>query len=91
MRGRNYRNRDAVAHTAHGLSEMMRERIRRLSDLGYVAVATDLYGGGEYHSDPQSAGASMMELLNAPNRLRASPSSAYIAAFFATGGALLCL
>jgi len=60
-----------VMHTAHGLSEMMRERVRRLSDLGYVAVATDMYGGGEYHTDPKSAGASMMELLNAPKRLRA--------------------
>ena len=34
-----------VMHTAHGLSEMMREQVRRLSDIGYIAVATDMYGG----------------------------------------------
>ena len=31
-----------VMHTAHGLSEMMRERVRRLSDIGYIAVAADI-------------------------------------------------
>ena len=60
-----------VMHTALGLSKMMLERARRLSDLGYVAVATDMYGGGAHHTDPKSAGASMMDLLDAPKRLRA--------------------
>jgi len=59
-----------VMHTAHGLSEMMRERVRRLSDLGYVAVATDMYGGGEYHTDPKSAGASMRPVMRSPNPMQ---------------------
>jgi dienelactone hydrolase len=60
-----------VMHTALGLSPMMRERVDRLVGLGYVGVATDMYGGGQYHADPAGAGAPMTALLNAPQRLRA--------------------
>jgi dienelactone hydrolase len=61
-----------VMHTAFGLGEMMRERVRRLAQLGYVAVATDMYGGGiDCHTDPKSAGALMKDLLTPPQRLRA--------------------
>lgn len=61
-----------VMHTALGLGEMMRERVRRLAQLGYVAVATDIYGGGvDYHTDPQAAGTLMKDLLSPPQRLRA--------------------
>jgi dienelactone hydrolase len=60
-----------VMHTGLGLGEMMRERARRLAQLGYVAVATDMYGGGvDYHTDPKSAGALMMDLIKPPQRLR---------------------
>src|ERR1700737_3647956 len=53
-----------VMHTAFGLGEMMRERARRLAQLGYVAVATDMYGGGiDYHTDPKSGGTAMMAPL----------------------------
>jgi dienelactone hydrolase len=61
-----------VMHTAMGLGEMMREKVRRLAELGYVAVATDMYGGGiDYHSDPKSGGTLMQDLLTPPQRLRA--------------------
>jgi len=60
-----------VIHNAHGLGEQMRERARALAQLGYVAVATDMYGGGKYFSDPKAAGAVLMELVSAPQRLRA--------------------
>jgi dienelactone hydrolase len=61
-----------VMHTAFGLGEMMRERVRRLAQLGYVAVATDMYGGGiDCHADPKSVGALMKDLLTPPQRLRA--------------------
>jgi dienelactone hydrolase len=61
-----------VMATALGLGEMMRERARRLAQLGYVAVATDMYGGGvDCHADPKSAGTLMKDLLNPPQRLRA--------------------
>jgi len=60
-----------VMHTGLGLGEMMRERARRLAQLGYVAVAADMYGGGvDYHTDPKSAGALMMDLIKPPQRLR---------------------
>src|SRR5258705_12539607 len=61
-----------VMATAYGLGEMMREKVRRLAQLGYVAVATDMYGGGvDYHTDPKSGGRLMMDLLEPPQRLRA--------------------
>ena len=60
-----------VMATAYGLGEMMRERARRLAQLGYVAVATDMYGGGmDCHADPKSVGALMTDLLKQPQRLR---------------------
>lgn len=67
-----------VMHTALGLSGMMRERVRRLAQLGYVAIATDMYGAGrDYHTDPKAGGALMMELLNPPQRLRARAAAWY--------------
>jgi dienelactone hydrolase len=60
-----------VMHSAHGLGEQVREKVRALARLGYAAVATDMYGGGEYHADPQASGKALLELLNAPERLRA--------------------
>jgi dienelactone hydrolase len=67
-----------VMHTALGLGEMMRERVRRLAQLGYVAVATDMYGGGvDYRSDPKSGGTLMQHLLTPPERLRARAAAWY--------------
>jgi dienelactone hydrolase len=61
-----------VMHTALGLDEMMRERVRHLARLGYVAVATDMYGGGvDCRTDPKSAGTLMKDLISPPQRLRA--------------------
>jgi dienelactone hydrolase len=54
-----------VMHTGLGLGEMMRERVRRLAQLGYVAVATDMYGGGvDYHTDPKSGGADVKAVVS---------------------------
>jgi dienelactone hydrolase len=67
-----------VMHTALGLGEMMRERVRRLARLGYVAVSTDMYGGGvDYRSDPKSGGTLMQHLLTPPERLRARAAAWY--------------
>ena len=60
-----------VMHSAHGLGDQVRERARRLAGLGYVAVATDMYGGGVHHTDPEASGRSMMEVFSEPERLRA--------------------
>ena len=60
-----------VMHSAHGLGEQMREKVSALARLGYAAVATDMYGGGVYHADPQASGQSLVALLKDPERLRA--------------------
>jgi dienelactone hydrolase len=67
-----------VMHTGLGLGEMMREKVRRLAQLGYVAVATDMYGGGvDYLTDRKAGGALMADLLKLPQRLRARANAWY--------------
>jgi dienelactone hydrolase len=52
-------------HTGLGLGEMMRDRVRRLAQLSYVAIATDMYGGGvDYHTDPKSGGADVKAVVS---------------------------
>ncbi|HEX4377922.1 MAG TPA: dienelactone hydrolase family protein [Steroidobacteraceae bacterium] len=46
-----------VMHTALGLSDHMRQQACLLTQRGYVAVATDMYGGGRYLRDPQNEAA----------------------------------
>ena len=46
-----------VMHDAHGLGNQVRDTARRLAQLGYIALATDMYGGGVLHADPKAAGA----------------------------------
>ncbi|WP_162806796.1 dienelactone hydrolase family protein [Sphingosinicella terrae] len=41
-----------VAHEAPGLGEHPKMRARMLAELGYVALAADLYGGGALHQGP---------------------------------------
>jgi dienelactone hydrolase len=41
-----------VMHSALGLDAHMREVAQRLASLGYLAVATDMYGGGVQITDP---------------------------------------
>lgn len=41
-----------VMHSALGLNNQMREVAQRLASLGYLAVATDMYGGGVQIADP---------------------------------------
>ncbi len=41
-----------VMHNALGLGEHVRESVERLAALGYLAVASDMYGGGVQISDP---------------------------------------
>lgn len=43
-----------VVHEAWGLSEHVKERAGRLADLGYVALAVDMYGEGKHAPDVQS-------------------------------------
>jgi dienelactone hydrolase len=60
-----------VMHTALGLGEQMCRQVRLLAQMGYVAVATDMYGGGVYYTNPADAGSAYGHLLNNPELLRA--------------------
>ncbi len=59
-----------VMHNAHGLGPQVRESAQRLAQAGYVALATDMYGGGVFHEDPSAAGASLGPLWKSPQLLR---------------------
>lgn len=59
-----------VMHDAHGLGAVVRERAERLAQAGYVALATDMYGGGRLFTKSEDAGAPFMELQENPALLR---------------------
>jgi dienelactone hydrolase len=61
-----------VMHTGLGLGTLMRRQARLLAERGYVAVATDMYGGGgDFHANPAAAGTAYSALLDKPQLLRA--------------------
>ena len=60
-----------VMHSALGIRHMTRDIARRLAELGYLAVATDMYGAEADISAPEKAGANYAALLQEPDRLRA--------------------
>jgi dienelactone hydrolase len=45
-----------VVHEWWGLNEYARERVRMLAELGYTALAVDMYGGGKQADHPDDAG-----------------------------------
>lgn len=59
-----------VMHNALGLGTQVREVAAKLADLGYVALATDMFGA-ELGSDPAKAGAYFAALQANPELLRA--------------------
>lgn len=59
-----------VMHNALGLGTQVREVAAKLADLGYVALATDMFGA-ELDGDPAKAGAYFAALQANPTLLRA--------------------
>jgi dienelactone hydrolase len=55
-----------VVHEWWGLNDYARSRARSLAELGYVALAADMYGGGRSSSHPPDAKAMMMEVMSKP-------------------------
>jgi len=53
-----------VVHEWWGANEYVRKRAEMLAELGYTAMAVDLYGGGKTVDDPENAGKLMTELLS---------------------------
>src|SRR6478672_4166813 len=45
-----------VVHEWWGLNDYVRGRTRQMAELGYVAFAPDMYGGGQVTRDPNVAG-----------------------------------
>lgn len=60
-----------VMHSALGLRHMVRDIARKLAGLGYLAVATDMYGEAADISAPEKAGEHYAALLQTPELLRA--------------------
>ncbi len=52
-----------VIHEWWGLNDYIRRRTRQLAELGYCALAIDLYGQGQTATTPQEAGALMNAVL----------------------------
>jgi dienelactone hydrolase len=66
-----------VMHSALGLRHIVGDVAARLAGLGYLAVATDMYGEAADISAPEKAGEHYMALLQAPERLRARTAAWY--------------
>lgn len=66
-----------VVHEWWGLGEHPRERARRLAGLGYVALAVDMYGGGQVTTDRAVAQKLAGGLRGDPGLLRARAAAGY--------------
>ncbi|WP_025769771.1 dienelactone hydrolase family protein [Thioalkalivibrio sp. HK1] len=53
-----------VVHEWWGLNDYIRGRAQMLAELGYVALAVDMYGEGRTAADPENAGAMMKAVLD---------------------------
>ena len=60
-----------IAHEASGISEVVKDRARRLAGLGYVAFALDYVGDGKLLQDMAQSMALVQTLAAAPERTRA--------------------
>jgi dienelactone hydrolase len=59
-----------VVHEGGGINDHPRRRAALLAELGYVALACDMYGGGQFVSDAKRRGELMGELRSDPSKLR---------------------
>lgn len=59
-----------VVHEGGGINDHPKRRARSLATLGFVALACDLYGNGEFTSDPQRRNQLMNDLRSDPAVLR---------------------
>lgn len=66
-----------VMHEARGLGPHVRRRAAMLANLGYLALATDMYGAGRHFEDPQEAAEPFMAMQKNPVLLRARAVAAF--------------
>lgn len=55
-----------VIHEWWGLNDYAKMRARKLAELGYIAMAVDMYGNGQVGHDPEAAGKLAMPFYNNP-------------------------
>ena len=55
-----------VVHEWWGLNEYSKSRARQLAELGYLAMAVDMYGNGQTAEDPENAGKLAMPFYQHP-------------------------
>jgi dienelactone hydrolase len=60
-----------VMHNAFGLGQHMQDVALRLAEQGYIALATDMYGGGVLHKTSEETAVSFVPLVQTPGLLRA--------------------
>ena len=56
-----------VVHEWWGINDYVRRRVRMLAELGYTALAVDMYGGGKQATNPDEAGKLSSELMKNPD------------------------
>lgn len=59
-----------VMASAYGLGPHVRTAAQRLAAAGYLALCTDMYGGGAYYPDPAEAGGDFAAIMADPALLR---------------------
>ena len=59
-----------VVHEGGGINDHPKRRAALLAELGYVALACDMFGGGQYVSDRKRGGELMAALRSDPQTLR---------------------
>ena len=55
-----------VVHEWWGLNDYVRKRARMLAELGYTALAVDMYGDGKGATNPDEAGKLASEIMKNP-------------------------
>jgi len=60
-----------VVHEWWGLNDYTRSRVKQLNDLGYTAIAVDMYGDGKTANNPTDAQALMMAAFAEPEKMNA--------------------
>lgn len=65
-----------LVHEAWGLGDHVTERAKMLADLGYIALAADIFGDRHIPADPPEAFKIIGDFRSQPERLRARASAA---------------
>jgi dienelactone hydrolase len=59
-----------VMYSAYGLGPHVKHAAERLAAQGYLALCTDMYGGGAYYPNPAEAGGDFAAIMARPELLR---------------------